>query len=391
MRKRFVAFFLLIVVVATGGSLVHWRARSVAAEAGGPAVPVAAASAGPMVAGALASSSSGAATPTASAVAAGAAPDVEDMQIPPEGLEVCGVRRVPADELRRWKADPVRGKAELQQIDEQVQRIGAAGLARISARLAAGNDRQQVAARLLMQDRDGAALLAERSTDAQAYQMALTACGGPGGDTPNCARLNPRRWAELDPSDARPWLRLMEAAHRRKDAAGVAAALAEAAARPRLSRGSYLLEAEAVAVSDVVPEAADLGHALVVVIGTDAAMPGFDFGGPLRACKGEGLLDTTRLGQCRAFARQALANATDLGEAQVAQKLADRVGVPREQQTHDAATLKAAQDRFVARAIDAVGMDCAGMLRLKQLSTERAASGELVMGLALLPARQPAR
>jgi len=313
------------------------------------------------------------------------------MQIPPEGLEVCGVRRVPADELRRWKADPVGGKAQLQQIDEQMQRIGAAGLARISARLAAGNDRQQVAARLLMQDRDGAALLAEGSTDAQAYQMALTACGGPGGDTPNCARLNPRRWAELDPSDARPWLRLMEAEHRRKDAAGVAAALAEAAARPRLSRGSYLLEAQAVAVSDVVPEAAELGHALVVVIGTDAAMPGFDFGGPLRACKGEGLLDTTRLAQCRAFARQALANATDLVEAQIAQKLADRAGVPREQQAYDAATLKAAQDRFYARAMEDIGADCGAMRRIKQLSIERTSSGDLAMALALLPPRQPAR
>lgn len=312
------------------------------------------------------------------------------MPIPPEGVEVCGVRRVPADELRRWKADQALGRAQMQQIDEQTQRIVADGLARISARLAAGNDRQQVAARLLMQDRDGAALLAERSADAQAYQMALTACGRPSGDTPNCARLSPRRWAELDPSDARPWLRLMEAAHRRKDAAGVDAALAEAAARPRLSRSYFLLEAQSVAVSDALPDAASLGHTLVAVIGTDAAMPGFDFGAPLRACKGEGLADTTRLGQCRALARQALANATDLGEAQIAQTLADRTGVPREQQAYDAATLKAARESFYGLAVD-VGMDCKSLMRLKQLSAERATSGDLAMALALLPPRQPAR
>ncbi|MEO6279257.1 hypothetical protein [Roseateles sp.] len=392
--KRAVAAFLLIVAAATGGSLAHWRARTVAVQAGGPAMPVAAASAGPMVAvsgAAAVSSSSRASSPAVAVAATGAGPDAEDMQIPPEGLDVCGVRRVPANELRRWKADPVFGKAQMQEIDEQTQRIGAAGLARISARLAAGNDRQQVAARLLMQDRDGAALLAERSTDPQAYQMALTACGGLGGGTPNCALLNPRRWAELDPTDARPWLRLMEAAHLRNDAVGVDAALAEAAVRTRLSRGSFLLEAQAAAVADVLPDAAALGHALVVVIGIDAAMPGLDVSAPLRVCKGDGLRDATRLRHCRALASQTLANATDITDAQIALKLAERAGVPREQQAHDAATLKAAQDRFVERAIQDFNVDCDSMRRLKRLSIERAASGELAMALALLPPLQPAR
>ena len=307
--------------------------------------------------------------------------------MPPEGLEVCGVRRVPADELRRWKADPGLRDAGMKAVDGQMQRIGEAALARIAARLAAGNERQQVAARLLMQDRDGAALLAARSSDAQAYQMALTACSGPGGDTPHCARLTPQRWAELDPSDARPWLRLMEAAQQRQDAAGVAAALAEAAARPGLSRGQFLLERQVVAVAGAVPDAAGIGNALVAIIGMDAAMPVFDLGAPLRACRGDALRDATRLAQCRALARQVLANATDLGEATIAQKLADRVGVPREQQAHDAATLKAAQDRYVERALTDIGSDCAAMQRLKRLSSERAATGELGMALSLLPAR----
>jgi len=306
-------------------------------------------------------------------------------------LEVCGVRRLPADELRRWKADAALRSAGAEQLQAQMQEVGKAGVARISARLAAGNERQQVAARLLMRDTDGAALLAERSSDAQAYQMALSACGGPFGGTPNCARLSARRWAELDPSDARPWLRLMAQAQGRRDAAAVDAAMAEAAQRPRLSRGAYLLEAQAVAVADAVPDAAELGHALAAVIGFDAAMTSWEVIGLLRVCNADGLRDATRLGHCRALARQVLADTTDLSDAQAAQRLADRTGVPREQQAHDAATLKAAQDSFYKRAEEEIGFDCKAMRRIRQLSAERATAGDLGMALAMLPARQPAR
>ncbi|WP_156391608.1 MULTISPECIES: hypothetical protein [unclassified Roseateles] len=391
--KRGLALLLLLVLVGTGGSLAYWRHRDVAGVVNEAAAPIAAASAGYMASNsgtAVGSSRARVAAPAPSLAIEAEAATSGEMDIPPEGFEFCGVRRVPANELRRWKADPVWGKTQLQQIEDQRERISAAGLARISARLAAGNDRQQVAARLLMQDRDGAALLAERSTDAQAYQMALTACAWPRRDTPNCARLNPGRWAQLDPLDARPWMRMMQAAQSRKDQAAVDSALAQAAARPGLSRGSFLLEALAVAAADAVPDAAELGQALAVVIGIDAAMPGFDMGAPGRACRGEALNDATRLAHCRTVARQALASATDLGDAQMAQKLADRTGVPPNQQAYDAVTLKAAEERFHARALD-LDVDCESMRRLKQLSAERAASGDLAMAMALLPPRAPAR
>lgn len=394
--NRLLVCGLVAVVVVLAVAWWFCRSRFTAAQAGVAAAAAPAASAAPTLNDG--SSRSAASTPSsaatgpapafaASSVAARAASGSDDREVPPEGLEVCGVRRVPADELRRWKADPGLRDAGMKAVDGQMQRIGEAALARIAARLAAGNERQQVAARLLMQDRDGAALLAARSSDAQAYQMALTACSGPGGDTPHCARLTPQRWAELDPSDARPWLRLMEAAQQRQDAADVAAALAEAAARPGLSRGQFLLERQAVAVAGAVPDAAGIGNALVAIIGMDAAMPVFDLGAPLRACRGDAPRDATRLAQCRALARQVLANATDLGEATIAQKLADRVGVPREQQAHDAATLKAAQDRYFERALTDIGADCAAMQRLQRLSAERATRGELGMALSLLPAR----
>jgi hypothetical protein len=217
--------------------------------------------------------------------------------------------------------------------------------------------------------------------------MALAACNRGREAAPHCARLSARRWAELDPSDARPWLSMLADAQQRKDTAGVDAALAEAASRPRLSRASFLLEAQAVAVADALPDAADLGLALVDIIGTDAAMMNMEMVSVFRMCKDEGRRNTPRLAQCRALARHVLAGTTDLSEARLAQASADRLGVPREQQAHDAATLKAALDRFSERASDDVGMDCAAMRRTRRLSTARAASGDLAMGLALLRER----
>ncbi|MDR7331673.1 hypothetical protein [Roseateles asaccharophilus] len=329
--------------------------------------------------------------PPVSDPVSGGVATADAMQIPPTGLEFCDVRRVSADELRRWKADPVHGKAQAADIEAQMQRQGEAALAQIAARLAAGSERQQVAARLLMRDADGAALLAQRSSDAQAYQMALTACGSHvAPETPNCARLDARRWAELDPSDARPWLRLMDAALQRRDPAAVDEALAQAAARPRLSRGEYLLEAQAMAAAPAAPDVAGFGNALVMTIGFDAAMMGVDMGAPIRACKGDALKDAMRLAHCRAVARQVLAGATDLIDATLAQKLADRVGLPPEQQAHDAATLKTAGQRLSQHMSEDIGMDCAGMRRIHRLSATRAADGDLAMALALLPAR-PAR
>jgi hypothetical protein len=304
-----------------------------------------------------------------------------------ERVEICGVATLTEADVRRMMADPGRGQAWEQEVQAQMQRRAQANMARIAARLAAGNERQQVAARLLMNDRENAAILAEHSTDPMIYQMALMGCDSAGDAAPHCARLSARRWAELDPSDARPWLRLMDEARRRQDGAGMDAALAEAAARPRLSRFAFLLEAQAVGAADAIPDLAEQGEALVAVIGIDAAMQSLDAIAPIKHCSGDGLRDATRLAHCRALARQVLANTADLGEAQIAQRMAERVGVPREQQAHDAATLQAAQERLMEWTLTDSDMSCATLRRFRQLSVDRAASGDLPLALALLPPR----
>lgn len=391
---RFVLVALvLIVVVWLTRLLVPAKVDAAAQQGSVPAPPALADAAVPRFAGGSASVlHAGVSAPASAASVApvGQAGQAVDKDIPPEGVEVCGVRHVPAEELRRWKADPVLGKAQAEQVEAQRQRIGEAGLAQIAARLAAGNEHQQVAARLLMQDREGAAVLAEHSRDPLAYKLALRACGWHVEGAPSCRELTAGRWAELDPSDARPWLRMIGEEEQRKNPAGVHAALVQAVARTRLSRGDHLLEAQTVAVADVVPDAAQLGYALIGAIGMDASMPGIDL--PLRACRADALRDPTRAEQCRALAQRVLAATSDLLEATLAQKLADRVGVPREQQAHDAATLKAAWDRSTTRAMENLGdPGCAAMRRAKQFSAERAASGDLAMALAMLPGRQAAR
>lgn len=378
MRRSRWATGLAAVLAAAGLGGAAWQQRAHRADAGGREAVAAAAAATPVEA-----ASAGLATRAAAAVVP--PPTLAEFAAVPHAAasapsqEICGIGTATEADLLRAQADPAQGRARA-----QLQRRAEAGLVRIAARLAAGNERQQVAARLLMDDPDGAALLAERSGDAMAYQMALNFCGATREDAPHCARLSARRWAELDPSDARPWLRLMEQARVRKDAAGVDAALAEAAARPRLSRGSFLLETQAAAVADAVPDIADFGPALVAVIGMDAAMPGVDLDVALKACRVEALGDATRLGHCRTLARQLLANAGDLLDAGLALRMAERAGVPREQQAFNAATLKAAGDRYLERVVSDVGLDCAAMRRTRQFATERAAHGELAMALALL-------
>lgn len=393
---------LVLLLLAMGGwrwwaagDLPHQPDPADAASQSASAAAGEAGASGRALAGLAASAASGlAAAPADAGAWVNLAVGPETVAVPADGFTFCGARRVSVDELKRWVADRVRGRDEARRLEAQMQVAGKAGLARASARLATGSERQQVAARLLMRDLDGAAALAERSRDVQAYQMALSACRGMGGSGagPACARLSIQRWAELDPADARPWLRLMREAHLREDAAGVAAALAEAVSRPRWSRASSLLEGQLLAVADAVPDAGELGNALVLAIGYDAAMD--DTWDVLvlssRACKGEALRDATRVAQCRALSTRILAQTHDLAEAQAAQALADRVGVPREQQAHDAATLQAAASHF-HEVLPDVNPTCESLQALRQFSAARVASGDLGLLLAALRAGQPAR
>jgi hypothetical protein len=96
-----------------------------------------------------------------------------------------------------------------------------------------------------------------------------------------------------------------------------------------------LIETQVAPVAAVVvPDAALQANALSRIMGLDAALSGFDASAPLRLCSSEALQHPARLPLCRTLARQLLAASGDLLEATLMQRLADRVGVPPEQQAH---------------------------------------------------------
>jgi hypothetical protein len=395
--RRWVAGGVALVAVAGMGSTA-WREMHRPAAGDAVGMPAAdaprAAASGATAGGGRPGGTSAAARAAAdrSAIAASAVAELAEKasrgtpEIPPEGLDVCGIGHVSAAELRLLAEQPADAPSPIKERGDDLQRRADAALAQVAARLAAGAEHQQVAARLLMGDAEGAAALAERSGDALAYQMALSACAMASRTAPSCARLSSPQWAMLDPSDARPWLRLASEAQRRGDTPRAEAALAEAAARPKLSRGANLLETQVAPVAAVVvPDATLRAHALVRIVGMDAALPGFDVSATLRLCDGESLKLPTRLPLCRTLARQLLAASGDLLEATLSQRLADRVGVPSEQQAYDAATLEAATERFQQKALNVVGLDCASMDRMNEFSSQRAAQSELALALSLLP------
>lgn len=325
------------------------------------------------------------------ALAADAAAAAED-DIPPEGMEFCGAGRVSAAQLRQWKQDPEVGRAWIEQHDgANVQRAQEA-LTALAARLAAGGERQQVAARLLMSDREGAAALAVASTDPLAYQLAYQSCGASQAVTrsPGCGQLSATRWAALDPTDARPWLDLLAQAHRANDGPGIDAALSAVAARPRLSRQGFLLVSHLLPVLPPGMDPVLRVHVLAQAVGIDMASVSLGSLPWRKVCTDARLATAGRAATCQAAARQLLAGANDLWEAVVAQKLADQLGVPKAEQAHSAATLQAAQRALSERALQGVGADCASLKAMSDVVARQASEGELAMALSLLPA-PPAR
>jgi len=138
-----------------------------------------------------------------------------------ESVDICGIGRVTADAqfrdaLPAWLTEAV---SSLQHREGQSR-------SQLAGRLAAGTDLEQVVARLLMDDMQGAALIAARTTDPAAYRLALVRCtGNDDPATPACRALSGEGWARLDPSDGRPWMRLMSLAVKRGDFAAAEDAL----------------------------------------------------------------------------------------------------------------------------------------------------------------------
>lgn len=166
-------------------------------------------------------------------------------------------------------------------------------------------------------------------------------------------------------------------------------ALEESLRRPRLSAGEPLIAAAMKEAPSAVADRVSLGMVSIDIMGRQAALGDwFVVGAVGRYCNPDGLKDAQRVPLCQQLSRRVMDSADTLLEAAVAQKTADRVGVPPEQQKYDAAKLAAAQGYFTDDASGvALGFDCRSIGRTADSFVERAKGGELQLALNWLSQR----
>jgi hypothetical protein len=329
------------------------------------------------------SSGAAAAKPFDLAASAGSAPaSVAGADI---SVEICGVGRVSAAELNQMEDNPAAPPAWIQAANAAATQRTDIARSQLAARLAAGSDVDRVASRLVMGDSEGAAAIAADSQDAQAYRLGLAGCryGEQADASPSCRGLDVQGWIDRDPGDARPWMLLAYRALRSHDVVAAKDALEEALRRPRLSAGEPLIAAAMKEAPSAVADRVSLGMVAIEVMGRQAAIGDWSVVGAVgRYCNPDGLKEVQRVPLCQQLSRKVMDGADTLLEATAAQKTADRVGVPPEQQKYDAAKLKAAQGYFIDEASGvAPGFDCPSIGRLADSFVDRAKRGELQLAL----------
>lgn len=169
----------------------------------------------------------------------------------------------------------------------------------------------------------------------------------------------------------------------RKDMAAADLALAQAAARPQLSRAGGLLMQT---VADAMPAVSDdvgLGLALMDVGVQQGLFAEWDAGAIFRFCNDAAVQDASRRALCRQATRHLLAGASDFLEAKLGLRLAQRTGLPREHWRFDAATLDAALKELTAWQLGALSMSCSGIVTMGSRALQTARVGDLTLALSL--------
>lgn len=370
-RRRWLGLAAVLLTVAGGG--LGWQALRPPAP-GGPPAPGAQASAA-----APATLATRAATASAVAAVASAATRPAERGVGAEAVqesvEVCGVGRVTRQQVESGSASELAGLKAKADALEQRQ---AAARSQLSARLAVGSDVDRVAARLLMDDADGAAHIAARSGDAAAYRLALRACGSR-QTTPasaGCRALSVQGWLQRDPQDARAWTAQMAEAWQRKDEAAATQALEQMLQREPRNIGSPLLEAM-VKVQDALTDPEARGLLAVEIIGRDAALPLADLFALTRYCSAERVKEAVQHARCERLARWQLAHAHDLMDALTATALADRVGLPDRQRPFTGEQLRRGERLLLEQSMTMLALDCASLRRIGAWAAERVQQGEL--------------
>lgn len=291
-----------------------------------------------------------------------------------ESVELCGFGRVTRQQVESW--NPVEW-VKLASYKNSLDQRKDAALSRLSARLAAGSDRERVAARLLMGDTEGAALIAVSTQDAQAYRLALLSCGT-ATLAPSCKSLSPHGWANVSPDDAGPWLQLLAEAVSEHNEAAAIEAVGQALQRRNLGPSRPLLRL-AHGASAAVDDEVAFGLAVVEIVGRDAALPDVGPYAALRFCSKTAVADGTRRASCERLARWQFEQADSLIDGMVALAIADRIGLPDDQRPFTREQLTRGQTAL----IDAmpVGSDCRSLTSIAAWPARFSQQSELQMAL----------
>jgi hypothetical protein len=312
------------------------------------------------------------------ALAAGrvAAP-VRAVAPPPGHIEVCG---------RGWVAPPefpasgaslavIVGRPRADWEREWELQAHELRMATTAALAASGDEFARALALALREDPAGAAALAQRSADPRVYALAWQLCGGR-QELAACQQLSLRRWAQLDPGNAWPWLELLEEAQRRQDASGIEEALHHALRARRVDGGQGLLSG---GVAERLPAQAPPGGRFMLqveLIGRELAAPIDGIGAALRTCSAAALKDANRRQSCGTLARLLMSEGRSLLDVSVGIGIGERVGLDARQMPVTSAQLKQAQQALLELMPPEESTSCRGLQALDGWVRERARDGE---------------
>lgn len=289
----------------------------------------------------------------------------------PDGyIEVCGRGWVapPPDPAASGTLEQIRqALAERPRSDWELQWEQEARVLRtrsIEALAASGDEMARLLGLFLQDDRAGVAALAGRSTDARVYAQGwhLCAAGPAKGQAPAaCQQLSLRRWAQLEPDNAWPWMELAGAARERHDHAGEAEALYQASQARRVDGGWGLLSS---GLAEHLPDDASPGGRsmlLMEVFGREMGMPRLAPMAAARACGAEQLRDANRRQVCGTLAGLLMREGRGLLDVAVGIGMGERLGLPEREMPVTRAALKLAQEQAGPQFPPERLMSCEGL------------------------------
>lgn len=172
--------------------------------------------------------------------------------------------------------------------------------------------------------------LASTTRDPRVYALAWEAClpGPSGAPHAACAGLKTRRWAQLDPGNAVPWMAVASDAAEQGDTAGVDEAMHRVASAERVDSGWMSMSAHVLARLDPALHPVLRLAMVQAVVSTDIARHQPSYITILKHCDDDALRDANRRERCAAISRVLSERGQTAMDIAMAVALARRLGMP---------------------------------------------------------------